>query len=104
MLSYGKTDIGLKRSMNQDNVFYSDEPLGNLPNLYIVADGMGGHKAGEVASSITINHLTDNFNKLDSVGDKATAVNWIRKEAEEINNEIFEYTAAHPESKGMGST
>ena len=39
------TDVGKKRSMNQDYVFMSKEPVGNLPNLFIVADGMGGHKA-----------------------------------------------------------
>lgn len=102
MESYFLTDTGRVREHNEDSVTI----LKNVNNEYLlaVADGMGGHKAGEVASSITINHLTKNFNSLESIGDKATAVNWIRKEAEEINNEIFEYTASHPESKGMGST
>ena len=102
MESYFLTDTGRVREHNEDSVTI----LKNVNDEYLlaVADGMGGHKAGEVASSITINHLTENFNKLESFGDKATAVNWIRKEAEEINNEIFEYTASHPESKGMGST
>lgn len=54
MLSFGKTDIGMKRSVNQDNLFFSDEPVGCLPNLYIVADGMGGHKAGDYASSYAV--------------------------------------------------
>lgn len=102
MESYFLTDTGRVREHNEDSVTI----LKNVNDEYLlaVADGMGGHKAGEVASAITINHLTENFNKLESVGDKAAAVNWIRKEAEEINNEIFEYTASHPESKGMGST
>ena len=102
MESYFLTDTGKVRDHNEDSVTI----LKNVNDEYLlaVADGMGGHKAGEVASSITINHLTDRFNKLESIGDKAAAVNWIRKEAEEINNEIFDYTANHPESKGMGST
>lgn len=102
MESYFLTDTGRVREHNEDSVTI----LKNINDEYLlaVADGMGGHKAGEVASSITINHLTENFNKLESIGDKAAAVNWIRKEAEDINNEIFEYTANHPESKGMGST
>ena len=41
-----KSDIGRMRSQNQDSVFASDKPVGKLPNLLIVADGMGGHKAG----------------------------------------------------------
>ena len=57
MLSFGKTDIGKKRSMNQDNLFFSDEPVGCLPNLYIVADGMGGHKAGDYASSYAVDQI-----------------------------------------------
>ena len=102
MESYFLTDTGRVRDHNEDSVTI----LKNINDEYLlaVADGMGGHKAGEVASAITINHLTDNFNKLESFGDKAAAVNWIRKEVEEINNEIFDYTANHPESRGMGST
>ena len=50
MKSFGITDVGKKRSMNQDSIFYTDEPIGAISNLYIVADGMGGHKAGDVAS------------------------------------------------------
>lgn len=51
MLSAGKTDIGRVRLKNEDTIFVSDKPVGRLENLYIVADGMGGHKAGQVASS-----------------------------------------------------
>lgn len=41
MRSDGRTDIGKKRAQNQDSIFFCDEPVGPLPNLYIVADGMG---------------------------------------------------------------
>ena len=51
MKSYSVTDVGQKRQVNQDFVFASEEPVGNLPNLFIVADGMGGHNAGDFASS-----------------------------------------------------
>ena len=47
MKSYSKTDVGIKRTMNQDSLFCSDNPVGSFRNLFIVADGMGGHKAGD---------------------------------------------------------
>ena len=43
MKSYSKTDVGIKRTMNQDSLFCSDNPVGSFRNLFIVADGMGGH-------------------------------------------------------------
>ena len=46
MKVFSATDIGQKRTMNQDFVFASASPVGNLPNLFVVADGMGGHNAG----------------------------------------------------------
>ena len=57
MKSFGMTDIGRKRKVNQDYLFFSDEPVGCFPNLYIVADGMGGHKAGDKASSYAVNRF-----------------------------------------------
>ena len=90
MESYFLTDTGRVREHNEDSVTI----LKNINGEYLlaVADGMGGHKAGEVASSMAINHLTKEFDLLDSIGDKKEAIKWIRKQVEEINNEIFAYT------------
>ena len=44
------TDVGRRREINEDYLYTSDKPVGNLPNLFIVADGMGGHNAGDYAS------------------------------------------------------
>ena len=57
MKTFSITDTGITRDMNQDYYFSSDTPVGNLPNLYIVADGMGGHKAGDYASRYTIERI-----------------------------------------------
>ena len=102
MESYFLTDTGRIREHNEDSVTI----IKNINDEYLlaVADGMGGHKAGEIASSIAIEHLSKSFMEIEKLGDKASTVKWLRKEVEDINNEIFDYTSTHPESKGMGST
>jgi protein phosphatase len=72
--------------------------------MMAVADGMGGHKAGEIASFIATNKLTTEFIKKDRIGNKSSAEEWVKEMYSEINNEIFEYTEEHKESMGMGTT
>lgn len=55
--TFSITDIGKVRELNQDYVFSSENPVGTLPNLFIVADGMGGHNAGDYASRYTVETL-----------------------------------------------
>ena len=102
MQTFYITDPGKVRDHNEDSVII----LNNENNEYIlaVADGMGGHKAGEVASEIVINHLTEEFYRLDSLGDKESAIEWLRNIVTEMNNKIFDYTKENPDSKGMGTT
>lgn len=54
MKLFSKTDVGKRREINEDYIYTSDKPVGNLPNLFIVADGMGGHNAGDYASKHTV--------------------------------------------------
>lgn len=102
MQTFYLTDPGRVRSHNEDSVTI----LKNNNNEYLlaVADGMGGHKAGEVASDIAIRCLTDSFNGISSFNGKNNAIEWLRNIVTEINKQIFEYTDNNPDSKGMGTT
>ena len=58
MKAYALTDVGKVRAMNQDYIYSSPEPVGSLPNLFLVADGMGGHRAGDFASRYMVEAAT----------------------------------------------
>ena len=57
MDTFSMTDMGILRNSNQDSVFSEENPIGRFPNLFLVADGMGGHKAGDLASRLCIAEL-----------------------------------------------
>ena len=102
MKSFYLTDAGKVRSHNEDSVTI----LKNASDEYlmIVADGMGGHRAGEVASSLAVTHLGKRFSKIASIGSKLDAVNWLNDNVNEINKEIIEYAENNPDSTGLGTT
>ena len=102
MKTFYLTDAGKVRDHNEDSVIIVKNDEGNY--LMAIADGMGGHSAGEVASSIAINYLDKHFKETFKNMNKVDAVNWIRDSVDEVNSLIFEYESVHPESKGMGTT
>ncbi|MBE6152971.1 MAG: Stp1/IreP family PP2C-type Ser/Thr phosphatase [Firmicutes bacterium] len=102
MKSFYLTDSGKVRDHNEDSVTIVKNKNGEI--LMAVADGMGGHKAGEVASSIAISHLGKRFSEISSVGNKQDAINWLKDSVNEVNALIFKYTNEHTESVGMGTT
>lgn len=61
--TFSLTDIGKKRTMNQDFIYTSEEPVGNLPNLFVVADGMGGYNGGDVASAFAVEVIKETASK-----------------------------------------
>ena len=102
MKTFYLTDSGKVRDHNEDSVTILKNA--NNEHLLIVADGMGGHRAGEVASSMVITHMTEKFGALDTVGSKIDAINWLKDNVTEINREILDHTKVHPEAMGMGTT
>lgn len=100
MISYGRTDVGSKRQMNQDYVYYSDKPVGNLPNLYIVADGMGGHKAGDVASRYTVTQFVSHIKENNGRNPISIIDDAILK----ANEELIELANTNEDFDGMGTT
>ena len=101
MKSFYLTDPGKVRDHNEDSVIIVNT---KEASLMAIADGMGGHRAGEVASSIAINYLGTHFKETFINLTKVEAVKWIRAAYEEINSLIFQHEKNNPESKGMGTT
>ena len=102
-MKYGYlTDPGKVRDHNEDSVIIVRNNSNEI--LMAVADGMGGHLCGEVASSIAIKHIADRFIHMSSIGNKDDAEHWIQMTVSEINALIYKYTEEHPESLGMGTT
>ena len=100
MKSYSVTDVGQKRQVNQDYVYASEEPVGNLPNLFVVADGMGGHNAGDFASSFAVQTLVRTILE----DENQNPIKIIRHAVEEANRKVLEESKLHAEMSGMGTT
>lgn len=99
---YGDTHVGLKRKQNQDCIAYVENEHHAL--LAVVCDGIGGGKAGDVASSMAIAHIRDSFLKMNRcLGDLAVK-RWLQKTIQEANDLIFTQSTRTPEQKGMGTT
>lgn len=98
--TFSITDIGQKRKINQDYVFSSEKAVGNLPNLFIVADGMGGHKAGEYASKCTVETICEEVKR--SFEKNPTII--LRKAIEKANENIRMQAQGDANLEGMGTT
>ena len=87
METFYLTDTGIVRTHNEDSVIIIENE--DNATLLAVADGMGGHRAGEVASSIAISSLSKRFSESFFKLSKAEAVEWIHNCVNEINEQIF---------------
>lgn len=100
MRAYSATDVGKIRKVNQDSVFCSNEPVGNLPNLFIVADGMGGHKAGDLASKLTVETIVDVVSSMD----EKDPITLMGKAIHRANDAVLGKAKESEEFNGMGTT
>ena len=102
MNSYYLTDPGKVRTHNEDSVVVMTNEAGE--KLMIVADGMGGHRSGEIASSIVVSHVGKSFTDKKQLGTKEEAKEWMKNVISESNVLIYKYTIDNPDSMGMGTT
>ena len=98
--TFSITDIGRKRKVNQDYVFTSENPVGKLPNLFIVADGMGGHNAGDYASKLTVETMVSEIEK----SGETQPVKIFENAISTANEMIRRKAALTPDMEGMGTT
>lgn len=97
-----KCDVGAYRSNNEDAVRFGQSKDGSLVWM-VIADGMGGHLAGEVASDILVTHVELAINALTSFAEIDWRC-WIEIELNRANNKIFSSSQSHNDQKGMGTT
>jgi protein phosphatase len=100
MQAYARTDIGCVRKMNQDVYFYTTQPIGPLPNLFIVADGMGGHRAGDFAARYAIDVCVESIKNCSH----ASPIKALDEAVKLANSMVFEKSETNAEYQGMGTT
>lgn len=94
------TDKGRVRTANQDYVYASVEPVGSLPNLFVVADGMGGHQAGDYASRYIVENLVSYLQYTEN----SQIVPLLREGILKVNTMLYQESKEKPELSGMGTT
>ena len=102
MLTHYQTDPGKVRSHNEVSVTIVRNLSGDY--LLIVADGMGGHKAGEVASSMAVTTIGSRFQSMSTLGNKVDAITWLKEIIEEVDKSIIRYADEHMDTMTLRST
>jgi len=104
LIAYAKSDIGKTREMNQDAYYISDS-LSEV-KLYLLADGMGGYKGGEIASNLAIkctrSYIENNFKETPK--DRESLIQLVASSMEYANMVVYEKSKENQELEGMGTT
>jgi protein phosphatase len=96
IMSSGSTDIGMKRSTNQDSICLYPER-----KFFAVADGMGGHNGGDIASQMSVKLLPEFIDNNKNIEDPAEL---LKKSVQHVNKTIYDHGQENEELKGMGTT
>lgn len=107
--AFSITDIGKRREINEDYIYASERPVGELPNLFIVADGMGGHNAGDYASQHAVEKVVEVIQGIESEWtDKKIDVDRVKSDIQRAINEanayIYKRSVEETTLRGMGTT
>ncbi|MER1984710.1 MAG: Stp1/IreP family PP2C-type Ser/Thr phosphatase [Solibacillus sp.] len=99
-----ESDIGLKRTINEDRAAFFERP--DHLKMAILADGMGGHNAGDVASEMAVSGMQSLFLHADAgeFATKESQQQWLRDAVSHLNYEIYQYSLSHEGCQGMGTT
>ncbi|RZT02150.1 Stp1/IreP family PP2C-type Ser/Thr phosphatase [Cuneatibacter caecimuris] len=100
MIACTRTDTGVMRRVNEDFAYCSTLPVGKLPNLLVVADGMGGHQAGDFASQYAV----ETFVEAVASGSSAVPFGVIRDAVVRANSQVLKRSLEDMALRGMGTT
>ena len=100
MKTFSITDVGMVREVNQDYVFCYENPIGQVSNLFLVADGMGGHKAGDYASRYCVEKVVESIKN----GTIRSPISIMERAIQEANAAVYSKAESEEELNGMGTT
>ncbi|NMA83855.1 MAG: Stp1/IreP family PP2C-type Ser/Thr phosphatase [Epulopiscium sp.] len=104
MKAAGQCDIGSQREKNEDAIFLSTAPVGSLPNVFIVADGMGGHKGGEYASQFAIQYFCEYIQQSNQATTEQDILATLVQGILYANDKLYTISLSQKELQGMGTT